>query len=137
MSSAGRSSPRQGMVADVSYHGTGSENPHAHILLTMRRIEGQGFGKKVSGPGTARSGWKAGGSPGPSSTNRALDRAGRSERIDHRTLKEQRQEALDRGDLGESRCEAGPGAPGPPWQEPVHGGQEHQHGDGHPLPGDC
>ena len=88
----------QGMVADVSYHGTGSENPHAHILLTMRRIEGQGFGKKERAwNGKERlEGWRESWS---NHANRALDRAGRSERIDHRTLKEQRQEALDRGDL--------------------------------------
>ena len=88
----------QGMVADVSYHGTGSENPHAHILLTMRRIEGQGFGKKVRAwNGKERlEGWRE---AWADRTNRALDRAGRSERIDHRTLKEQRQEALDLGDL--------------------------------------
>ena len=91
----------QGMVADVAYHGTGSENPHAHILLTMRRIEGQGFGKKERAwNGKERlEGWRE---AWADRTNRALERAGSAERIDHRTLKEQRQEALDRGDLGKA-----------------------------------
>lgn len=87
-----------GMVADVAYHDTGGENPHAHILLTMRRIEGQGFGKKErTWNGKERlEGWRE---SWADHANRALDRAGQPERIDHRTLKEQRQEALDRGEL--------------------------------------
>ena len=87
-----------GMVADVAYHDSGGENPHAHILLTMRRIEGQGFGKKERAwNGKERlEGWRQSWSD---HANRALDRAGRSERIDHRTLEAQRDEVLDRGDL--------------------------------------
>ena len=88
----------EGMVADVSYHGTGSENPHAHILLTMRRIEGEGFGKKERGWNSKErlEGWRE---SWADQANRALDRAGRSERIDHRTLEAQRDAALERGDL--------------------------------------
>ena len=40
-----------GMVADVCVHwppgADGEAKPHAHILLTMRRIEGEGFGPKA------------------------------------------------------------------------------------------
>lgn len=40
----------KGMIADVSYHnpkaGDGGENPHAHIMLTMRDITLEGFQKK-------------------------------------------------------------------------------------------
>ena len=36
----------QGMVADICVHRQ-KGNPHAHIMLTMREIEGEGFGKKV------------------------------------------------------------------------------------------
>ncbi|MCU1706794.1 MobA/MobL family protein [Xanthomonas hortorum pv. pelargonii] len=40
-----------GMVADVAMHSPGHEgdkrNEHAHIMLTMRRVEGQGFGQKA------------------------------------------------------------------------------------------
>ena len=36
----------QGMVADICMH-QDPGNPHAHIMLTMREIQGEGFGKKV------------------------------------------------------------------------------------------
>ena len=36
----------RGMVADVAIHRDHEENPHAHILLTMRDISADGFGKK-------------------------------------------------------------------------------------------
>ncbi|MDF5714123.1 MAG: MobQ family relaxase [Rhizonema sp. NSF051] len=38
-----------GMVGDISYHdftGKNKHNPHAHILLTLRELEGDRFGKK-------------------------------------------------------------------------------------------
>ena len=35
----------KGMVADINLHRS-DHNPHAHVLLTMRRIEGDGFGQK-------------------------------------------------------------------------------------------
>ena len=36
----------RGMVADVSYHDGTSGNPHAHILLTTRKLKSDGFGAK-------------------------------------------------------------------------------------------
>ena len=36
----------RGMVADLALHGASSGNPHAHIMLTMREIGPDGFGKK-------------------------------------------------------------------------------------------
>ena len=36
----------QGMIADIGYHDFDSHNPHAHILLTMRPVNEEGFGKK-------------------------------------------------------------------------------------------
>lgn len=40
----------RGMVADVAWHNKvasdGQEQPHAHVLLTMRPLAGDGFGKK-------------------------------------------------------------------------------------------
>lgn len=40
----------RGMVADVAWHNKvasdGREQPHVHILLTMRPLDGDGFGKK-------------------------------------------------------------------------------------------
>jgi Ti-type conjugative transfer relaxase TraA len=36
----------KGMVADINFH-QDQGNPHAHIMLTMREIKGDGFGQKV------------------------------------------------------------------------------------------
>ena len=88
----------RGMVADVSYHDGNSGNPHAHILLTTRQLKSDGFGAKDRSWNDKglllrwREQWAE-------SANRALDRAGSRERIDHRTLAEQRQEAIERGQV--------------------------------------
>jgi hypothetical protein len=37
----------KGMIADVNIHHDNENNPHAHILLTMRRVENGVFTKKV------------------------------------------------------------------------------------------
>lgn len=94
---------KKGMVADINYHnfeGVGSDNPHAHVLLTMRRLEGENFAP------TKEAAWKP--SFAKNSTNihtanslilqertawekhlnRALAEAGRSERVDCRSLKD-------------------------------------------------
>ena len=86
----------RGMVADVSYHDGNSGNPHAHILLTTRELNSDGFGAKDRSWNSKEllSGWRE---QWAGSANRALDRAGSRERIDHRTLAEQRDEALERG----------------------------------------
>ena len=88
----------RGMVADIAFHG-GQEghNPHAHIMLTTRTIGPEGFGQKdrewnkKEHVTTWRKDWA-------DSANRALARAGRDERIDHRSLIAQRDAALRRGD---------------------------------------
>ena len=36
----------KGMIADVAIHRDDKENPHAHVMLTMRTIDENGFGKK-------------------------------------------------------------------------------------------
>ena len=86
----------RGMVADVSYHDGNSVNPHAHIMLTTRELNSDGFGAKDRSWNSKEllSGWRE---QWAESANRALDRAGRSERIDHRTLAAQRAEAIERG----------------------------------------
>jgi len=91
----------QGMIADVSLHrghsADGQEQPHAHVMLTMRDLTGEGFGKKNRGWNAAErlEGWR---SAWAEHANRALERAGCDERIDHRSLKDQREAARDRGD---------------------------------------
>lgn len=100
-----------GMVADIAIHepraSDGEKQPHAHIMLTMRRIEGESFGNKArewnpdfatkDGKGFVkdksplvdlREGWA-------DHTNRALERAHIQERVDHRSLTAQREVALE------------------------------------------
>lgn len=36
----------KGMIADICIHGEGTQNPHAHIMLTMREATENGLGKK-------------------------------------------------------------------------------------------
>ena len=79
----------QGMVADLAVHNPkardGGQQPHAHILLTMRPLEGGHFGKKqrawndVGQLEAWRRKWAE-------AANQALERAASPERIDHRTL---------------------------------------------------
>jgi hypothetical protein len=77
-----------GLVADVAYHDIDTHNPHAHILLTTRKVDRQGFTTKERQCDLKtfllglRESWSE-------HTNRALERAGTSERIDHRSLSEQ------------------------------------------------
>ena len=87
----------RGMVADIAYHGGQGENPHAHIMLPTRTLTPEGFGPKDRSWNTKelltswREDWAA-------HANRALARHGHADRIDHRTLAVQRDEALARGD---------------------------------------
>ena len=89
----------QGMVADVCLHHLAGDNPHAHVLLTMRSIEGETFGKKVRGWNDKdlvpqwREAWAE-------TANRHLEAAGHEERIDHRSLVDQGIERIPQGKLG-------------------------------------
>ena len=89
----------RGMVADIAYHDGGGSNPHAHILLTTRRMEGDGFGGKERDWNRKEllSEWRE---TWAREANEALERAGIGERIDHRSLIVQRDEALGRGEMG-------------------------------------
>lgn len=92
-----------GMIADMALHAPGghgdNRNHHAHILLTMRRIEGESFGaKERAWNATAlleqwRTMWA-------DHVNRALARAGDRGRIDHRSLEAQGVERLAQIHLG-------------------------------------
>lgn len=102
---------RHGVAVDVCIHGHDTDNPHAHLLATTRVVDAQGqsLGDKAAvewsdtkrkkhgleGRKTelsaAREQWQ-------NMANKALERAGHAERIDHRTLEVQRAEALEQGD---------------------------------------
>jgi hypothetical protein len=75
---------RRGMVADVAVHRQDPGNPHAHMLLTMRPIDGDRFGPKEREWNSTQTlqGWRE--SWGVHA-NRELERSGQEERIDHRS----------------------------------------------------
>lgn len=77
-----------GMIADICHHNEGGDNPHAHILLTMREIGPDGFGKKAREWNRTEllEQWRA---EWAESANEALELAGHAARIDHRTLEAQ------------------------------------------------
>ena len=77
-----------GMVADVCLHAPSQDednkNFHAHVLLTMRMLEGEGFGKKArewNAVGMLES-WRTNWAR---EANAALAKAGHDARIDHRS----------------------------------------------------
>ena len=92
----------RGMVAETSYHAghsgpDGKAQPHVHILLTMRRVEAEGFAAKKEREWNDRSlifylreAWAA-------HVNAALEAAGvTDERVDHRSLAARHAEAEER-----------------------------------------
>jgi len=87
----------RGMIADVAVHEgrarDGLGQPHAHIMLTMRELTGDGFGKKDRSWNTpdVLIGWRE---SWAREANSELERAGSRERIDHRTLEVQRADAM-------------------------------------------
>ena len=82
----------RGMVADLNVHwGVGSDGepqPHAHVMLTMRRVEGSGFGPKERAwnDRTLLSGWRE---RWAEVANQRLAELGHDVRIDHRSYAEQ------------------------------------------------
>ena len=77
-----------GMIADGAIHRDNPNNPHAHVLLSMRNITPKGFGLKERAWNTRSSlqAWRVGWAE---VANEHLAKAGLSVRIDHRTLKAQ------------------------------------------------
>ena len=96
---------RYGVAVDVAIHAPHREgdqrNHHAHVLTTTRRLEPEGFTDKTRVLDAAKMGgdeiaamrgvWA-------DLQNQALERAGEYDRVDHRSLEAQREEALERGD---------------------------------------
>ncbi len=79
-----------GMIVDACLHNPrNGRNPHAHLLCTMRRLDGDKFNRKKATEWNAkpvladqRKSWA-------DAVNAALEKAGRPERVDHRSLKDQ------------------------------------------------
>lgn len=96
---------RYGVAVDVAIHAPHREgdqrNHHAHVLTTTRRLEPGGFTAKTRILDAAKTGgdeieemrevWAR-------LQNRALEEAGELDRVDHRSLEAQREDALERGD---------------------------------------
>lgn len=91
----------RGMIADVAIHcpaaRDGEAQPHAHVLLTTRVLTGDGFGQKERAWNAkdVLEGWRA---RWAEAQNRTLEKAGVEVRVDHRSLADQRAEALAAGD---------------------------------------
>ncbi|EPL6128102.1 MobQ family relaxase [Klebsiella aerogenes] len=85
----------KGMIADIAFHDLDSDNPHAHVMLTLKTIGPEGFGKKERSwndrkmSALWRESWAL-------MANSYLSAAGSSERIDHRSLQAQHEEALEK-----------------------------------------
>ncbi len=79
----------QGMIADVAFHNLSSHNPHAHIMLTMREINKDGFSKKKQTAWNRRELLEKQREAWAVHANRALEKAQVDEKIDHRTLEAQ------------------------------------------------
>ena len=100
----------RGMVADIALHAPGragdERNHHAHILLTTREVDAEGFTSKNRGWNAVAvlEGWRA---AWARDSNAALERAGIEERVDHRTLVAQRDEALELARAARERGDEG------------------------------
>ena len=82
----------RGMVADVAIHapsGRGDQrNAHAHIMLTMRALTGEGFGNKERGWNDTER-LEGGRASWADHVNATLEQAGHAARVDHRSLEAQ------------------------------------------------
>jgi hypothetical protein len=100
----------RGMVADIALHApgrTGDErNHHAHILLTTREVDATGFTTKNRDWNKVEvlEGWRE---AWARDSNVALERAGLEDRVDHRTLVAQRDEALELASAARERGDEG------------------------------
>ncbi|EAN6152428.1 MobA/MobL family protein [Salmonella enterica] len=85
----------KGMIADIAFHDLDSDNPHAHVMLTLKTIGPEGFGKKERSWNDRKMSvlWRE---SWASMANSYLAAAGSPERIDHRSLQAQHEEALEK-----------------------------------------
>ena len=106
----------RGMVADIALHAPGragdERNHHAHILLTTRELDAEGSVPRGGFTTKNRDwnkvevleGWRE---AWARDSNAALERAGLEDRVDHRTLVAQRDEALERASAARERGDEG------------------------------
>lgn len=95
----------RGMVADIALHdpvpeqGQNGRNYHAHVMLTMRQATPDGLHPVKTREWNSKELLQVWRAEWALSCNTALERAGQRERIDHRTLVAQRDEAVTRRDF--------------------------------------
>ena len=78
----------QGMVAHLSYHESKNENPHVHIMLTMRELNKKGFGQKNRSWNSKENlnNWRE---DWANTVNKHLEKNMIDQSIDHRSLRDQ------------------------------------------------
>jgi hypothetical protein len=91
----------KGMLADIAFHNLTGTNPHAHILLTLREWSTAGFGLKRRdwNERALCAAWRE---RWADHANAALAAAGKTARIDPRTLAEQAADAAEQGETVEA-----------------------------------
>ncbi|MBS0849977.1 MobQ family relaxase [Citrobacter sp. JGM124] len=84
----------EGMIADIAFHDLDSQNPHAHVMLTLKPITAEGFGKKDRSWNDKKNviKWRE---SWATFSNRYLAAAGSDARIDHRSIEIQHDEAIE------------------------------------------
>lgn len=84
----------KGMIADIAFHDLDSQNPHAHVMLTLKPITAEGFGKKDRSWNDKKNviKWRE---SWATFANRYLAAAGSDTCIDHRSIEIQHNEALE------------------------------------------
>lgn len=91
---------KEGMVADVGCHDLNTHNPHAHIMLTMREINKEGFNPKKNRDWNRKELLEKQREAWANQTNKALEMAGVNQTIDHRSLEIQGVERMPQIHLG-------------------------------------
>ena len=124
----------------MAIHRGGGDNPHVHLMISERGLDGNDRDAEQWFKRANKSNPEKGGALKTRSmmgkewlqntreawaeaANRALERAGREERIDHRTLAAQRKEAIERGQLDRAaELSREPGVHLGPERHRQHGG---------------
>ncbi|EKN4102283.1 MobA/MobL family protein [Yersinia enterocolitica] len=88
----------KGMIADIAFHDLDSQNPHAHVMLTLKPITAEGFGKKDRSWNDKKNviKWRE---SWAKFANHYLAATGSDARIDHRSIEIQHDEALENASI--------------------------------------
>lgn len=97
----------RGMAVDICIHDPepapgGSRNRHAHILCTVRGFDCDGWSKTKDRSWNNKALLQHWRESWAEAQNAALEAAGCTDRVDHRSLQDQRQAALDAGDMAQA-----------------------------------